>query len=848
MMLYVMLISIFSAQSHSTMLLSKNISPMNVEKSLSFHTKKINIAGQTITRSTPIFDDIPIEGADDIFNGDEHKNQFHQTDFRTPSGTFRLNAAECIEKAITAHGFSTLKNPYVEPIDGLYEQVWLMHFDEPRPAFKIRLPTISIFYLKDIYVDADNGDILRIDDAAQFIHAPTQVFVYSPKTIELNNTELRSVALKDLVSLEEDGFLRGEYMNVRTCCKYYTCPDEGPCTDNNKRCALKSHTNAQQSREILELPTATLGLDPLISLPPTISVDTVRCTYLPFARASYKNDNKRLLGFFDKPIDDESPEAEMDRFSEIQAYYSMMSFFKHIRLLLNDNTWCLRDEAMSCNSDGSPVVDARGNPKNPYRIFVNQMIPDMKVDGPQSRDADSFIVQVLDGKGSRDNPVKLNSFMRMGNAAFIPALSTLKKNAPRADEILSDLIKPYDHNVFFQGDRDFAYDGDVVFHEFMHAITTSLINKINSLGLDKWGIHSEPGSLNEAWSDYFSAAFTNDPAVGEYASIKGGYGEVALRNIENEASCPQSVIGEIHNDSLVWSGALWEIRSVLKKTYGITTALEFDRAVLASLAQAKNTEDFKTQSEKLLANLRLRDGLGEKAAAIASRIFEKRGIRDCFRAYTLASVDEKNRLQTRIKDLLFVPSRKQIGLKNYAPSTSQLETGIPAGAKSMTLSWRQFLGGTGALLGTETTPYTTKNVEPLKVLTSIDTPIAWKFQGARSIPTRFDQPIEDKPINAAFHNGYWQVSIPLDFGRCDQKTLYISLLSTDFKYVLQNLNVQFDLDHSQDRSDCVFFGNRRSNSETIALQGCSTTDNNLSTLIIVIVFTFLLRRRPKTAY
>ena len=77
--------------------------------------------------------------------------------------------------------------------------------------------------------------------------------------------------------------------------------------------------------------------------------------------------------------------------------------------------------------------------------------------------------------------------MRIGNAAFVPALSMLKTTKPRADEILSDLIKNYDHNVFFQGDRDFAYDGDVVFHEFMHAVTASLINKLNAMGINAWG-------------------------------------------------------------------------------------------------------------------------------------------------------------------------------------------------------------------------------------------------------------------------------------------------------------------------------------------------------------------------
>jgi hypothetical protein len=103
----------------------------------------------------------------------------------------------------------------------------------------------------------------------------------------MRKPDLKQVTLNDLISIEEDGFLLGEYMSVKNCCKYFTCPEEGECTEDKKRCALKSHKNARQRREVLELPTGTLGLDPMLNLPPNITVDTVRCTFLPFAKASH---------------------------------------------------------------------------------------------------------------------------------------------------------------------------------------------------------------------------------------------------------------------------------------------------------------------------------------------------------------------------------------------------------------------------------------------------------------------------------------------------------------------------------------------------------------------------------
>lgn len=811
------------------------------QKPLPFITKTITVAGQSIIRSTPLIDGIITEGLTEVFTDSRHFDQFQQAPTNKPKASFRLNPAEGVEKALYQQAYSLVQNPYVEKIEGMYEPVWLSHFGELRPTFKVRPPTISVFDLKDIYVDAETGEILRVDDVAQLapMHAPAHLFVYSPTSEDIR-TDVKPVMLKNLVNIEENGFLQGQYINVRTCCKYYVCPDDGPCTDREKRCAHKSHSNAQQNRELLELPTQTLGLDPLLSMAPTLTVDTVRCTYLPFAKAGFKNSNSNVLGFFDAPIDDSSPESEMDRFSEIQAYFSMSSFFNHIRTLLDDPTWCLRKEAMLCNKDGSPVLDDNKRPKKPYNVFVNQMIPDMKIDSNNQFDEDNFLSQIKAGKGTPDNPIKLDQFARIGNAAFIPALSTLKSTTPRADEILSDLIKPYDHNVFFQGDRDFAYDGDVVFHEFMHAITTSLISKINTLGLDKWGINSEPGGLNEGWADYFSASFTNKPGVGEYASTKDGFGETSLRNIDNTTSCPHDVIGESHHDSLIWSGALWEIRKHVANNQSLV--LEFDRAVLASLAQATITEDFATQSQKLINSIRSRPQLGEKLARLAEDILDKRGLIDCFRAYTLSAVDETNQLSSRSKNFMFIASKNQIGLKNYAPGTMQLEIGIPAGATHVTVSWRQFLAGTGALLGSEVTPKTTKNAKSLEFITSLEVPIVWKFSGAHAIALRGDENIGQTAQKAIYQDGSWRASIPLSLAPCDQKTMYLSFLSSDFKYVLENIQVSFVHDKTKDLSACDFAGNRRI-TKIPPFSGCSQKTEHIDYMILMALLLLVERYR-----
>lgn len=815
------------------------------EDEISFKKTTTNIAGQSITRSTPIFRGTIVEGADNVSDDQESSKILFLSDFPKVRGSFIISPAEALEEAINVYKNSTLKNPFVEKIDGFYEKIWLNHFDELRPVFKCRPPTLSIYNLKDIYIDAQTKEILKIEDSAMFIEAKANLFVYSPDSENINYNDLKQVTLKDLNNPQENALLSGDFVSVRSCCQYFVCPEKGECNEKTRRCVAPGYPNARSHREIIQLPTDTLGLDPLMALPKVINVNTVRCTYIPQARTSMKGAPDSALGFYERPIDEPGYASEMDAFSEVQAYYSISSFFKHIRSLLQDDTWCLRSSAMSCNKDGTPVRDASGNALNPYKVFVNQVVPDIKSEKKDSTDtdADGLVDQLMKGKGGHDNPVVLNKFTRMGNAAFIPALNMMRTTTPRADEILNDLIKPFDHNVFFQGDRDFAYDGDVVFHEFMHAVTTSLVNKLNAMGLNSWGIHSEPGSLNEAWSDYFAAAFTNRSTIGGYAAIKDGYGEASLRNIKNDLRCPENMIGEIHNDGLTWSGALWEIREAVQAFSGQENAIEFDRAVLSSLAQAKTSEDFKTQSEKLLRNIEKRPTLGSKIRALANDILIKRGVKDCRRAFKLSSVDAQNQVTTTEKNLLFVPSKIQIGLKNYAPASSQLEIAIPAGAQSLTLSWRQYLGSNGALMGAPATPESTKNMVPLFAMASFDTPIEWKFKNATATATRAGQEITTEPFKAFFENGLWHLKMDL-LPTCEPRTVFVSLLSTDFKYVLENINVNFQVDPALDLGGCKVNGHyfyiKDANAALKESNGCSSTS---STPIIALLILFLIRLR-----
>ncbi len=108
--------------------------------------------------------------------------------------------------------------------------------------------------------------------------------------------------------------------------------------------------------------------------------------------------------------------------------------------------------------------------------------------------------------------------------------------------------------VFGQAaDRDYAYDADVIYHEFGHSVvaeTSDLEQALDDLG---WNVMS--GALNEGVADYFSAALAGDGLVGEYAGGPSG-----IRQLDGDATCPGDLDGESHHDSLIWSRANWRVR------------------------------------------------------------------------------------------------------------------------------------------------------------------------------------------------------------------------------------------------------------------------------------------------
>lgn len=171
--------------------------------------------------------------------------------------------------------------------------------------------------------------------------------------------------------------------------------------------------------------------------------------------------------------------------------------------------------------------------------------------------------------------------------------------------------------------RDYAYDGDVVYHEFSHAVVDATIG-LGAYTFDEDGLSAAPGALNEGIADLFAAALSGDPDIGEYAA--GDLGAPFVRTLANDDGCPSGAVGEVHFDSTPFSGALWAVRASLPSIEQVV----FDRTLVETLlahprVSAPRWNEF---FDVMLAVFKMR-------APVAARALEAeldaRALRDCRR-------------------------------------------------------------------------------------------------------------------------------------------------------------------------------------------------------------------------
>jgi Zn-dependent metalloprotease len=158
------------------------------------------------------------------------------------------------------------------------------------------------------------------------------------------------------------------------------------------------------------------------------------------------------------------------------------------------------------------------------------------------------------------------------------------------------------------GNGDTSLDIDVVFHEYAHAVIGELVGPYQSPTFK---------ALNEGSADYFSSSFLEDPILGEYAAKIFNSRSKFVRRADNRNRWPYNVVGQVHADGNIWSGALWDIREQLGAD--IT-----DEIAINAIAMLSPDAEFYDAAEAAI--LAADELYGRAAAEVVAVAMERRGL------------------------------------------------------------------------------------------------------------------------------------------------------------------------------------------------------------------------------
>jgi zinc metalloprotease ZmpB len=172
-----------------------------------------------------------------------------------------------------------------------------------------------------------------------------------------------------------------------------------------------------------------------------------------------------------------------------------------------------------------------------------------------------------------------------------------------------------------KGGVDDAEDGEVILHEYGHAIHDSQNFSFAS---------EEAGAISEGFADYWAVTVSDHvdtllgvPQLEPLACVADwdstSYTSTVphcLRRIDTNLHYPADLNGEVHHDGQIWSRALWDIRNALGPTKAdtiiLTGSFDFPGTTMTDLANAT-----------VLAAQQL---YGASAAAAVHQAFQARGI------------------------------------------------------------------------------------------------------------------------------------------------------------------------------------------------------------------------------
>lgn len=226
------------------------------------------------------------------------------------------------------------------------------------------------------------------------------------------------------------------------------------------------------------------------------------------------------------------------------------------------------------------------------------------------------------------------------------------------------------------GSVDFAYDGDVVYHEFSHSVIGT-VTSLGFFGADEYGVTFAPLALNEGSADLFSLILTGDAQLGAYAGSGFGGGG-AIRDLERDRSCPDDLYGEAHADGEIWGSLGWNLIQAL----GPETSMQLVYGTVIGWTDPSLTYGDAGQSlVDTAAELRDAGGLTPDQHAQVTALVEDSGLVGCVRVIPL---DDGR------KPTLFTQYIGLADLVGHIPLTAQFSIEVPEGATAVEFKVRDW--------------------------------------------------------------------------------------------------------------------------------------------------------------
>lgn len=506
------------------------------------------------------------------------------------------------------------------------------------------------------------------------------------------------------------------------------------------------------------------------------------CEMVPLAVA---DPDDGFLGYA-PPEDHAEPE---DAFAEVQAYHHLRSGMTAFR------GWA-RDESFAM--------------QNHLTTVVNMRVPDL-----------STAASECDAAG--DRAPRGSELMIEENAYFWPA-------GEIGPTELGDRVVLHQTAL-----TDWAYDGEVVWHELTHAVmhtTTPLAFRTH----DELGVDYAGGGLHEAFADYFAAAISNRPTLSWYGGTTAD-GPAPMNDLDKLVRCGDVLTGEEHEESVPFVGALWAIRRSLRSA---AKRDMMDAAMFTVIGALGQHDGFERAQELVLAELELaaeehaeREGLDRDAAAYldqqiagAAEKFDERGLPDCGgRVLDVAPGD--------VKEWLQVLGPNAFGRERFEgqpiPASMQFRLVLdePVASLRLRVSEGEAYDPTRAPAGVPTRP------DVRVLLKSADEPLAWAWD----LPNgEHDADREADLVFAADGGATARFAGPLEAG-----VYHVQLANAGADWNLYELwfEVPSDDDDPADRAGGP--------SEPRAPAGCAATGGRPATPALLLLAVGLLARRRRTS-